>query len=160
MKKAGEKVYTLTQALKKAAYLCALQERCQQEIRSKLYDWGLFGEEVEQCIAELISTGFINEERFARTFAGGKFRIKKWGKVKIKNELKQKKISEYCINKGLQEVNDSDYINTLKEILLKKSKELKEKNRYKKTNRLASFALQKGYESELVWDILREMFKK
>lgn len=167
MKKAGKKVYTLNQALKKAADYCALQERCQQEIRTKLYDWGLFGEEVEQCIAELISTGFINEERFAKAFAGGKFRIKKWGKIKIKNELKRKKISEYCIKKGLQEINDSDYKTALKEILLKKSKELKalpagrqEKNIYKKMNRLASFALQKGYESELVWIIIREMFNK
>lgn len=160
MKEAGKKFYTLTQALKKAADYCVLQERCQQEVRTKLYDWGLFGEEVEQCVAELISTGFINEERYAKAFAGGKFRIKKWGKVKIKNELKQKKISEYCINKGLREINDSDYKTALKEILLKKSKELKEKNQYKKMNRLASFALQKGYESELVWNIIREMFIK
>ncbi len=160
MKEAGKKNYTLTQALKKAANYCVLQERCQQEVRTKLYDWGLFGEEVEQCVAELISTGFINEERYAKAFAGGKFRIKKWGKVKIKNELKQKKISEYCINKGIREINDSDYKTALKEILLKKSKELKEKNQYKKMNRLASFALQKGYESELVWNIIREMFIK
>ncbi|MFH0865447.1 MAG: regulatory protein RecX [Bacteroidota bacterium] len=167
MKKAGKKNYTPIRALKKAADYCVLQERCQQEIRSKLYEWGLFGEETEQCIAELISTGFINEERFAKAFAGGKFRIKKWGKIKIRNELKRKNISEYCINKGLREINDSDYTEALKEILLKKSKELKalpagrqEKNMYKKMNRLASFVLQKGYESERVWNIVREMFIK
>jgi regulatory protein len=158
MKEAGKKVYTPKQALQKAADYCALQERCQQDVRNKLYDWGLFGEEVEQCIAELISTGFINEERYAKAFAGGKFRIKKWGKIKIRNELKQKKISDYCINKGLQEVDGSEYADTLKEILKKKSKEIKEKNQYKKMNRIASFALQKGYENQMVWDVIREMF--
>lgn len=158
MKEAGKKKYSPTQALKKAAYFCAIQERCHQEIRNKLFDWGLFSDQVEQCIAELISTGFINEERYAKAFAGGKFRIKKWGRVKIKNELKQKKISEYCINKGLQEIADADYGATLKEILLKKSKEIKEKNQYKKMNSLASYALQKGYEGEIVRNTLREMF--
>ena len=85
MKKAEKNIYTTSQALKKAADYCVVQERCQQEIRTKLYDWGIYNDDAEQVIAELISLGFINEERFAKAFAGGKFRMKKWGKLKIKN---------------------------------------------------------------------------
>lgn len=160
MKEAGKKVITFSQALKKAADYCAIQERCQQDVRVKIRDWGLFGEEAEQCIAELISQGFINEERFAKAFAGGKFRIKKWGRIKIKTELKHKNISDYCINKGLREISSADYKKTLNDILLKKSKEIKEKNQYKRMNKIASYAIQKGYESGLVWDAIREMFMK
>jgi regulatory protein len=99
--KKPKKKLTPNQALIKAQMSCAYQERCQQEIRDKLYEWGLHSNEVENIIADLISTNFLNEERFAKAFAGGKFRIKKWGKVKIKIELKKRKISDYCIRKGL-----------------------------------------------------------
>lgn len=160
MDKDRKKVVTKSEALKKAAAYCALQERCQQEVREKLHTWNVFGVDAEQVIAELIPSGFINEERFAKAFAGGKFRIKKWGRIKIKTELKRKNISEYCINKGLKEIPDTEYKTILKEIILKKSKETKEKNRYRKLNKIASFAIQKGYESEFVWDVIREMFIK
>jgi regulatory protein len=160
MKDAGKKVYTFSQALKKAADYCAVQERCQQDVRIKIRDWGLFSEEAERCIAELISHGFINEERFAKAFAGGKFRIKKWGRQKIRMELKHKNISDYCINKGLREIDDREYCNVLKVILLKKSAEKREKNLYKKINKIASYAIQKGYETELVWDMIRKLFIK
>ncbi|HNW97453.1 MAG TPA: regulatory protein RecX [Bacteroidales bacterium] len=160
MKKAEKNIYTTSQALKKAADYCVVQERCQQEIRTKLYDWGIYNDDAEQVIAELISLGFINEERFAKAFAGGKFRMKKWGKLKIKNELKRKNISDYCINKGLQEISHSEYLKALKEIVLKKSKEVKEKNSYKRMNRIISYAIQKGYENDLVWDIAKTMIKE
>src|SRR5687767_2477337 len=88
--------------LAKAQKYCAYQERCQQEVRSKLYGWGLWKEAVEGIIAELINENFINEERFAIAFAGGKFRIKKWGKTKIKLELKKRDISDYCIKQALK----------------------------------------------------------
>ncbi|NTW31098.1 MAG: RecX family transcriptional regulator, partial [Bacteroidetes bacterium] len=98
------KVYTKSEALKKAANYCAYQERCQQDIRNKLYQWGLHSQEVEDLIATLIGENFINEERFSKAFSSGKFHILKWGKIKIKNELKQRNISEYCIRKGLEEI--------------------------------------------------------
>jgi regulatory protein len=151
-----KKIFTPSQAFKKAADFCVYQERCHQEVRDRLYLWGLHREDVENIIARLISDGYINEERFAKTFAGGKFRIKKWGRVKIKKELKLKKISDYCINKGLAEIDESEYIKTLNEIIYKKSKEIKEKNKFKKFSRLRSFALSKGYESELVWEVVKE----
>src|SRR6478672_11099295 len=85
-----QKVYTQHQALVKAEAWCAYQERCQQEVRDKIYSWGLHEHEVENVIAELISKNFLNEERFAKAYAGGKFRIKKWGRVKIRMELKRR----------------------------------------------------------------------
>src|SRR5688500_741234 len=101
------------QALIKARNYCAYQERCQQEVRDKLYEWGLWPEAVENIIVELITDNFLNEERFATTFAGGKFRIKKWGRVKIKLELKKRKISEYCIKQAMKEIDEKDYLKTL-----------------------------------------------
>jgi regulatory protein len=106
----------------------------------------------------LITDGFINEERFAKAFAGGKFRIKKWGKIKIKKELKQKNISDYCIRKGLGEIDNREYIKALKDTIVKKAGEIREKNKLKKLSRMASFAISKGYESELVWEIIKDTF--
>lgn len=158
MEKAGKKNYTPLQAFNKAALYCAAQERCHQEVRSKLYDWGLHGEDVEQCIARLIGEGFINEERFSKAFAGGKFRIKKWGRVKIRMELKRRNISEYCIRKGLEEIPEYEYMETIKQLMKKKYADTHEKNPYKKLNRLASFVIGKGFESELVWDLAKELY--
>ena len=90
--------------LEKARKYCAFQERCHQELREKLYSWLLPEKSVEQIISELISEGFLNEERFAKAFSRGKFRIKRWGKNKITNELKRRNISEYSIRKGLKEI--------------------------------------------------------
>jgi len=156
MEDKSKKIYTINQAYKKAADYCAYQERCQQEVRNKLYHWGLHSEDVENVIALLITDGFVNEERFSKAFAGGKFRMKKWGKVKIKKELKQKNISDYCIRKGLGEIDNKEYIKSLKDIIDKKAGEIRGKNKFKKLNRVASFAISKGYESELVWDIIKD----
>ena len=159
MEEKQKKVFTKNQALKKASDYCAFQERCQQEVRDKLYTWGLHKEDVENVIALLISDGFINEERFAKAFAGGKFRIKKWGRTKIKNELKLRKISEYCISKAMTEIDDREYSKLLKEIIDKKNKEVKEQNAYKKAGRIASYCISRGYESELVWDLIKDKFE-
>ena len=159
MEEKRKKSYTKDQVLKKASEYCAYQERCQQEVRDKIYSWGLHCEDTEAMIAHLISNGFINEERFAKAFAGGKFRIKKWGKGKIKNELKIRKISEYCIRRAMEEINEKEYLKTLKEIIDKKSKEFKERNIYKKTNKIVSYCISRGFESEKVWDIIKNKFE-
>ena len=153
------KVYTKSQVLKKAAYYCAYQERCQQDLRNKLYQWGLHSQDVEELITLLIEDNFINEERFAKAFSSGKFHILKWGKVKIKNELKQRNISEYCICKGLEEIGNTEYQKTLKNIITKKLKEIKGKNKFQIMNKVASFAISKGYESELVFEIMKSDFE-
>jgi len=154
------KVYTKSQALKKAEYYCAYQERCQQDARNKLYQLGMHYQEVEEIIAMLIEDNFINEERFAKAFASGKFHILKWGKVKIKNELKKKNISEYCIRKSIEEIDESEYHLTLINIIEKKTKEIKAGNKFQIMAKVASFAISKGYESELVTDIVKDRFEK
>jgi regulatory protein len=154
--KKPKKKLTPNQALIKAQMSCAYQERCQQEMRDKLYEWGLHSNEVENIIADLISTNFLNEERFAKAFAGGKFRIKKWGKVKIKIELKKRKISDYCIRKGLAEIDDKDYINTLKDVITKKLKENTKGKIQVRNYKAAQYAQSRGFEGDLIWDIIKQ----
>jgi regulatory protein len=154
--KKPKKKLTPNQALIKAQMSCAYQERCQQEMRDKLYEWGLHSNEVENIIADLISTNFLNEERFAKAFAGGKFRIKKWGKVKIKIELKKRKISDYCIRKGLAEIDDLEYIKTLKDILSKKLKENTKGKIQIRNYKAAQYAQSRGFEGDLIWDIIKQ----
>lgn len=149
------KYHTPQQALIKIRDWCAYQERCQQEVRDKLYNYGLKTDEVENMIAQLVSENFINEERFAIAFAGGKFRIKKWGRIKIKQELKAKRVSDYCIRKGLAVIDNTEYINTLKKVLALKGKSITEKNALKKKQKLVRYALSKGYEQDIVFDLLK-----
>jgi regulatory protein len=133
---------------------CAMQERCQQESFFKLRKLGLTAEQSEQAIGQLISEGFINEERFARTFARGKFRIKKWGRRKILFELKKKKISDYCLRRAMQEIDAGDYRCTLDELIRKKSKEIKDRDVHARNCKLSSFLISKGFEPELVREVL------
>ena len=151
-----KKFISADDALKKAIKYCDYQERNQQEVRDKLYDLGLHKKDVEQIISQLITDGFLNEERFAIAYAGGKFRIKHWGKAKIRYALKQKRISDYCINKALQQINDSDYIRTLNSVIVSYAKKVKEKDERKRNYKIAQHVVSKGFESELVWDQLRD----
>src|SRR5690606_33190020 len=97
--------FTFEQALQKIKQYCAYQERCHSEVRDKLYSFGLRQSEVEEMITLLIVENYLNEERFAIHFAGGKFRMKQWGKHKIKQALKLRKVSDYCINKALKDID-------------------------------------------------------
>ena len=124
-------------------------------MRDKLYEWGLHKQDVEPILSQIISEGFINEERFAIAYAGGKFRINHWGKIKIRLALKQKNISEYCINKALKEINNSDYHKTLEKSITDYSKKVSEKNPLKKNYKIAQHIISKGFEPELVWEVLR-----
>ena len=139
--------------LQKAASYCAYQERTQDEVRQRLKKWNVWGEEADELIAELISMNYLSEERFAKTYAGGKFRIKNWGRMKIRQELHRRGLSEYSIEKGMNEIEDAAYLSGLKEILTKKKALLSrtETDAFKLKQKLARFALGKGYESELVW---------
>ncbi len=148
------RTYTALQAKAKIEDWCAYQERCQQEVRDKLYDLGLRSEEVENLISQLISDNFINEERFAKAYAGGKFRIKKWGRIKIKMGLKAKRLSDHCIRKGLAEINEKEYRLTLQKLLESKERTLSEKNPIRRKYKLLRYAASKGYEQELVMEAL------
>ena len=144
-------------ALIKMQSWCAYQERSQHDARQKLYELGLWQEAVENIIVQLIQDNFLNEERFAMLFAQGKFNIKKWGRIKIKQELKQKRISEYCLKKALQQIDADEYLNTLKKIIEKKRNTLTEKNPFKLKQKLYSYAASKGYESDLILDVLKDL---
>lgn len=148
--------YTPQQALRKIQDWCAYQERCQQEVRDKLYAYGLKTDDVENLIAQLISENFLNEERFAKAYAGGKFRIKKWGRVKIKMELKARRVSDYCIRKGLAEIGEEEYRKTLRKILDDKDRTMDEKNKIRRKYKLLRFAASRGFEQELVMELLHE----
>ncbi len=142
--------------LQKAEKYCVYQERSQQEVRQKLYDLGLYPRDVEQIISELIGNNFLNEERFANAYALGKFRIKGWGKIKIKQGLKLKRVPEGMIKKALQQIDLDDYLAKLKGILEKKAVSLKEKVPYKRSYQLKQYAFGKGYEGNLVADVLKD----
>lgn len=150
------KKLTPKQASVKMMKYCAYQERSQHEVRQKLYEHGLYSSEVEEIISELIVEGFVNEERFAIAFAGGKFRVKAWGRIKIEHALQQHKISEYCMKKAMQSIEEVEYFESLKMILQSKWNKLKGKTDFERKNLTARFAQTKGYESELIWQILRE----
>ena len=138
---------------------CAYQERSQNETRYKLYEYGLKELEVEEIISKLISENFLNEERFAMALAGGKFRIKHWGKIKIKIELKKHKISDYSINKALKSIEGDDYINMLTLVLEKKIIQTKVKEKQKLFYTVLNYAVSRGYERDLASDQLNKLLK-
>ena len=147
---------TPDEALSKLQRYCAYQDRCHKEVRTKLLDLEIFGDDLEDIMASLISDNFLNEERFAQSYARGKFRIKKWGRIKIKIELKRKNISEYCLKKGLAEIAENEYIKTIYELIEKKERTVKAKNDYEKKRKIAAYLMRKGYESYLVWECLKD----
>ncbi|WP_026632364.1 regulatory protein RecX [Dyadobacter alkalitolerans] len=145
--------------LQKAASYCAYQERTQDEVRQRLKKWNVWGDEADELIAELISMNYLSEERFAKTYAGGKFRVKNWGRMKIRQELNRRGLSQYSIEKGMGEIEDKAYVEGLK-MLLEKKKNLLVKTEvdpFKLKQKLVRFALGKGYESELVWKVVEEL---
>ena len=142
----------------KAASYCAYQERSQHEVRNKLFDLGLHSDEVDEVLSELIIDGFVNEERFSKAYVGGKFRVKKWGRVKILHGLKQHKISEYCVNKGLQEIDEEEYLETLRTLLTKKAALISFKSNLERNSKLGQFAITRGFEPSYVWGILKTEF--
>jgi regulatory protein len=139
----------------KAEHYCAYQERSQQEVRDKLYDWGLWPDAVENIISRLIGENFLNEERFSKAYAQGKFRQKGWGKIKIKQGLKFKKVPDVLIKKALLVINGDEYLKMLEKVIIKKSAILPEKDPYKRKYKLQQYALSRGYEGDLVAYVLK-----
>ena len=149
---------TPQQALPKLKQYCAYQERCHSEVKEKLYSYGVYNNDAEEIISKLIEEDYLNEERFAIHFAGGRFRIKQWGKVKIKYELKQKQVSEYCIKQALKNINADDYEKLLQKLLEQKLKTLKsEKNIFIKKRKLQDFLLQRGFEMDLIREVVKKI---
>ncbi len=148
---------TPAEALTKIQKYCAYQERSHQEVKYKLHSFGLSSDEVDELISRLITDNFLNEERFAKAFTGGKFRVKKWGRNKIVNELESRGLTKNCITRGLKEIDPADYTKTLRALLLKKADELDEENMFIKRNKVSRFAIAKGYEPELVWEMVKKL---
>lgn len=153
------KTLSKDQALQKARHYCAYQERSHVEVKEKLYSLGLHKNEVEECLATLIEENYLNEERFALQFAGGKFRIKQWGRVKIKYELKQKKISEYCIRKAIETIDEEEYLRVLEKLASKKWASIRGVgvNQFVKMSKTNNYLLQHGYEPTLVKQIIQKL---
>jgi len=142
---------TPDQALQKLRQYCAYQERCHSEVKNKLYEYGLNRREVDEILSTLIEENYLNEERFAIQYAGGKFRMKQWGRVKIKYSLRQKQVSEYCIKKALASIPEADYERTLQKLFDEKLRSLRsEKNMFTRKRKMQDHLLQKGYEPALV----------
>jgi regulatory protein len=143
-------------ALAKAEHYCAYQERSQYEIRNKLYEWGLFISDIEELISELILTNFLNEERFAKAYVSGKFNINKWGKIKIKQGLKLKKVPEKMITRALNGIDEDDYLKTIADCAEKKLRTITEKDPYKRKYKLITHLLSRGFENNLILVVLKD----
>ncbi len=140
---------------------CQYQPRCHKEVRNKLYELGCTTPEVEEQIIDLIQTGLLNEENYARAIARGKFRMKQWGRRKIVEQLKMQQVSDYCIKKALTEIDEDEYLETLKTLAEKKLKELKsEKNIFTRKQKIYRYLVQKGYESGLAGETINDILKK
>jgi regulatory protein len=143
-------------ALSKAMKYCALQERSHKEVREKLLSWGLQNEAAEWVIGELIGGNFLNEERFARAYARGKFNLLGWGKTKIRNGLYLHRISEKCTEMGLSEISEKDYRKALHKQAEKKFQSLSGDDKRKKWKKVMAYLVSKGFETELVYELMRE----
>jgi regulatory protein len=138
------------QALQKLKHYCGYQERSHSEVKDKLYQLGVWRKDHDEIMASLIEENYLNEERFAIAFAGGRFRMKKWGRVKIKYELKQKQVSDYCIRKALNQIEDEEYNETLQKLASAKFASLKREQWLVRRKKTADYLLQKGYEMDLI----------
>lgn len=142
---------TPDQALQKIRQYCAYQERSHIEVKDKLYGYGLNRKEVDEMLSTLIEENYLNEERFAIQYAGGKFRMKQWGRVKIRYALRQKRVSEYCIKKALASIPETEYQRTLQKLFEEKLRSLRsEKNMFIRKRKIQDHLMQKGYEAALV----------
>jgi regulatory protein len=141
-------------------HYCAYQERSEQEVKIKLWAFKISDTNKKQILAELKLLGFINEERFARAFTLGKFRINKWGKNKIRFALKQKGVSDKIIEKSLAEIDDAVYKLSMEKLVRTKIRSVKDEDKYKTMSKLVSHLISKGYETSLAWDCVREIVEE
>lgn len=156
------KQLTKEQAYQKLKHYCAYQDRCHNEVKEKAYSYGLRKTDVEELTAKLIEENCLDEERFARSFAGGKFRMKQWGRIKIKAELNKRKISAYCMAKALEEIDSKKYDDTLHKLAKKKWDSVKGPgvNHFVKMAKTRSYLLQKGYEPLLISHEIKRLLEK
>ena len=156
----NKRIYDLNIATDKIKRYCSVQDRCQWDVIKKMNEWGL-GEKTKNYLLEiLITENYINEERFSQFFCRGKFKIKNWGKRKIINKLKQKNISNICINKGMEEIKEDEYLKVLDKLFIQKKDKVTDKNHFVRKTKIANFLIQRGFESFLVWEKMKDLKDK
>ncbi|HQX96416.1 MAG: RecX family transcriptional regulator [Chitinophagaceae bacterium] len=151
-----KKYLTKEQALQKLKHYCAYQERCHNDVKEKLYKLGVWKKEHDEIIAALIEENYLNEERFAIAYTGGKFRINSWGRVKIKYALKQKQVSEYCIKKAMKQISEEDYMKLLNKLAKEKYAALKADQYLVRKKKTMDYLITKGFETNLVVAMLEK----
>lgn len=155
-----KKHLTKEQALQKLKHYCSYQERSHNEVTDKLYNLGVWKKDHGEIIAILIEENYLNEERFAFAFASGKFRIKQWGRVKIKYALKQKQVSDYCIKKALQLIDEKEYLKLLNKMAKDKYGSLKNEQYLNRKKKTMDYLIQRGYETGLVNETMKLITEK
>ena len=152
-----KKSFTVDEIKRKLENYCVYQDRCHKEVEQKMREYFLIPEAKEMILLSLMKDNFLNEERFAKSFARGKFRIKNWGKQRIIRELKFKDISAYNIKTALKEIDETDYISTIYSITENRNAVISENNIYKRKQKLIGFLLRKGFENELIYKVVNEV---
>lgn len=155
-----KKSFTVDEIKRKLEQYCVYQDRCHKEVELKMRDYELIPEAKEMILLSLMQDNFLNEERFAKSFARGKFRIKNWGKQRIIRELKFKDISAYNIKTALKEIDEQAYLNTVYAITEKRSNSISETNNYKKKKKLIDFLMRKGFENELIFKTVNDVLEE
>ncbi len=152
-----KEVFSIKEAIKKIEHYCAYQERCHDEVVQKLRTMKMDSDEIDTIIVKLIQDNFLNESRFACSFARGKHRIKFWGKNRIVNELKFRNIGQYNINLALKEISNEEYLETFEKIAIRNWDSIKETNLQKKRKKFCDYLLRKGFESNLIYEKVKEL---
>jgi len=157
-----KRTFTKEQVYQKLRHYCAYQDRCHAEVKTKAYSLGMKKPDVEELTSRLIEEGCLNEERYARSFAGGKFRMKQWGRMKIRAELKQRGVSEYCISGALAEIDHNNYKETLHKLAIKRWNSIKGQgtNLFVKMTKTRNYLMLKGYEAALVANEIKQLSHK
>lgn len=157
MKNPTNSTFTIKEALQKLEHFCAYQERCHDEVVAKLYSLKMTRDEIDIVVVQLIEGNFLNESRFACSFARGKHRIKHWGKIRITNELKARNISSTNITLALKEISSEEYFETFENLAERSWNSISETNLLKKRKKFCDYMLRKGYESNLVYEKAKEL---
>jgi regulatory protein len=152
------KTYTLEEAKLRIANYCVYRDRAHKEVREKLKSMGMIPLAIDELLDYLIQENFLNEERYAKSFARGKFKIKSWGRIRISRELKAMEVSDYCIKKALTEINSEDYVNTFNKLSEKKAESLSNYPIQIQKKKLMDYLMYRGWESSMIFDKINELF--
>lgn len=159
MQNNSSNTFSIVEIRKKLEYYCAYQDRCHQEVYQKMFSFSLSSDEKDELMVYLIDNNFLNEERFAQSFTRGKHNYKKWGKIRIVNELKARNISSTIIKIALKEINDSLYFETFNELANKHWESISESNLMKKRKKFCDYFIRKGWENDLIYEKVKELEK-